>query len=245
MLANKNKLIPSQKRIIVLESPVLREYALSLKLEHLGYMVFSADNSTQALDLLKLLGLPHLAVVDLDLPDANKFCNNLKQFSDVPIILLVDNNPNHERVVSKKFEYLVDEVAVKPLKPLELIANVQRVLQKFGNYGYPLSAYIKINHNLSVNFAQQLLYKNEQIIPLSAIECKILHILMREAGHIVIANCLLKRLQLDNTQQLDSIIAKLALKLELNDTRQHPECPLEQQWIGYRFATKEEMTVQV
>ena len=222
-------------RVLVLESEALRVQSVSNKLNYLGYEIFTANSQDQALDIIQTHGLPHLAIVDLDSPEVQgyEFCVAIKQFSDLPVISLVhkgEQNINH-----MQFENITDEIVGKPFKPLELIAQVQRVLQKFGHYAYPLTAHIVIDENLSIDFGHQRIVKSGQSIPLSALETKVLHILMREAGDIVISSCLLKRLHLSKREEkrLSYTVKKLREKLELDP--ENPEYIIEEQWIGYRF----------
>ncbi|MCV6639128.1 response regulator transcription factor [Candidatus Albibeggiatoa sp. nov. NOAA] len=220
-------------RILVLESEALRVQSVSSKLNYLGYEIFTANSHDEALNLIQVHGLPHLAVVDLDSPEVQgyEFCVAIKKFSDLPVISLMQK----EVQTGHHFEHISDDTVTKPFKPLELIARVQRVLQKFGHYAYPLTAHIVIDENLSIDFGHQRIVKCGQSIPLSALETKVLHILMREAGDIVIASCLLKRLHLSKREEkrLNYTIKKLKEKLELDP--ENPEYIIEEQWIGYRF----------
>jgi len=222
-------------RVLVLESEALRVQSVSNKLNYLGYEIFTANSQEQALDIIQTHGLPHLAIVDLDSPEVQgyEFCVAIKQFSDLPVISLIQKN--EQNINNTHFDHISDEVVGKPFKPLELIAQVQRVLQKFGHYAYPLTAHIVIDENLSIDFGHQRIVKSGQSIPLSALETKVLHILMREAGDIVISSCLLKRLHLSKREEkrLSYTVKKLREKLELDP--ENPEYIIEEQWIGYRF----------
>ncbi|MEK7990578.1 MAG: response regulator transcription factor [Thiotrichaceae bacterium] len=234
-LKEKKYYLQQKYRVLVLESEALRVQSISNKLNYLGYKIFTANSQEQALNLIQIHGLPHLAIVDLDSPEVQgyEFCVAIRQFSDLPLISLIQkDSPNGD---SHHFEHISDDIVTKPFKPLELIARVQRVLQRFGHYAYPLTAHIMIDKNLSIDFGHQRIIKSGQSISLSALETKVLHILMREAGDIIITSCLLKRLHLLKREEkrLGYTIKKLREKLELDPD--NPEYIIEEQWIGYRF----------
>ncbi len=234
-LKEKSCCIKQKYRVLVLEGESLRVQSISNRLNYLGYEIFIANDQKQAFDLIKTYGLPHLAVVDLDTPEVQgyEFCIKIKQFTDLPVISLMQKGIQNEQ--NHRLEQISDDIMTKPFKPLELIARVQRILQKFGYYAYPLTAQIVVDENLSIDFGHQRIVKCGQSISLSALETKVLHILMREAGNIIISSCLLKRLHLSKREEkrLAYTIKKLKEKLETDPD--DPEYIIEEQWIGYRF----------
>lgn len=234
-LKEKKCCVQQKHRVLVLESETLRVKSVSSKLNYLGYEIFAASNKQEALNIIQTHGLPHLALVDLDSPEVQgyDFCVAVKQFSDLGIISIMQKGIQNEEMYH--FERVSDDIITKPFKPLELIARVQRMLRKFAYYSHPLTAHIVIDEHLSIDFGHQSIVKNGQNIQLSALESKVLHILMREAGDIVISSCLLKRLQLSKREEkrLGYTIKKLREKLESDP--ENPQYIIEEQWLGYRF----------
>jgi len=93
-----------------------------------------------------------------------------------------------------------------------------------------------VDHRLRVNLAAKQVNVNQQIINLTPIENKMLHILIREAGQIVTTRVLLNKLALNSESYengLSSHILSLRHKLEINPS--DPKYILSQSGIGYYF----------
>ncbi len=120
-----------QRILVVDDDPAVRRL-LNDKLEGAGYEVWCAASGDQALDVVQRRGMPHLAIVDINMPGMNglRFCEAVQQFSDLPVIMLsaVDEE---ETIVGSISRYAEDYVT-KPFSPRELVARVQRVLRRVG-----------------------------------------------------------------------------------------------------------------
>jgi DNA-binding response OmpR family regulator len=82
----------------------------------------------------------------------------------------------------------------KPVKSGELLARVRRVLRSIGNFAYPLGRYVKVDDNLSVNFATHTAVVQDEEVGLTPTEAKLLYILMRQKGKVVSTDFMLRRL---------------------------------------------------
>jgi DNA-binding response OmpR family regulator len=188
------------------------------------------------LALLRRHGLPHLVIVDIKVArQANfDFCRQIKQFTDLPVIILITQDDTSMSDATGCAS--VDFLNLQPLKPLKLLAHIQRILQKFGKFAYLLDTYITIDHRLQVNLATQQAVVNGQDIMLTATENKILHILIRDAGQIVTSRVLLEKLALTTETDENGLnvhITSLRHKLESNPSE--PKYILNRAGIGYYF----------
>src|SRR5712691_5583458 len=79
----------SQERILVCDDDPQILRALSLILRDAGYEVLIASTAEQALDRATVAG-PHLAIIDLLLPDQHgiELCQRLREWSEMPILVL-------------------------------------------------------------------------------------------------------------------------------------------------------------
>ncbi len=206
------------------------------RLEHAGYEVWTANAGDTALDLIGRRGLPHLAIVDLRMPrmDGFGFCRAVQQFCDLPIILLtaVDD----EDTVIAGIERYAEDYVVKPFSPRELVARVERVLRRIGDFAYALDPVVTVDDRLAVDFARQTVTVNQQPVPLTPTETKLLYILMRHAGRTVTTDFLLRRLW-----PLEEV-AEDSLRVHVHRVRQkiepvpaQPRYVLTERGAGYRF----------
>ncbi len=222
-------------RMLVVEPDEVLTRLLLKHLEHCGFKVFTALTGEEAMLVLEQHGLPHLVIVDekIALQTDFNFCKQLKEFTDLPVIMLIE----HAEIPAIDTSHCasIDFLNVRPLKTLELLAHVQRILQKFGNFTYPLDSYVQIDARLTIHFTSKQVIVNGRWINLTAIENKILHILVREAGQIVTTRVLLQKLGLepDDLNMLSFYIVSLRQKLEINIL--DPKYILNQAGIGYYF----------
>ena len=79
----------ADERILVCDDDPQIRRALSLILRDAGYEVLVSSNAEQALDRAAVAG-PHLAIVDLLLPDEHGIglCRRLREWSGMPILVL-------------------------------------------------------------------------------------------------------------------------------------------------------------
>jgi DNA-binding response OmpR family regulator len=220
---------------VVDDDPTIRRLVES-KLKLSGYSVFTACDGLDALEVLQRRGLPHLAIVDIDMPrmDGFAFCEAVQQFSDLPVILLTANS--EEETVIRGIELYAEDYVTKPFSPRELVVRAQRVLRRIGEYAYALAPVIQVDDRLAVDFAGQQISICGQSERISPLETKLLYVLMRNAGRTVTNDFLLRRLwPLDEVFEdtLRVHVYRLRRKLE-------PECSdwryiVTERGVGYRF----------
>ena len=60
-----------------------------------------------------------------------EFCRTIHQFSDLPVIMLTA--VNEENTVIEGLEEHAEDYIIKPFNPGELVARINRVLQRMGS----------------------------------------------------------------------------------------------------------------
>jgi DNA-binding response OmpR family regulator len=158
-----------------------------------GFDVLIASSSRAALDLIAHRGLPHLAVVDLNMPgmDGFEFCRQVLRFSDLPIIILTA--VDEEETVIQAIDHYAEDYVTKPFSPRELVARVRRVLRRIGDFAYCLEPVTRVDERLAVDFMGQQALVDDKPVDLSPTEAKILYLLMRDAGRSLSSEYLLRR----------------------------------------------------
>lgn len=206
------------------------------RLEYAGYEVVAATSGQSALEIIAQRGLPHLAIVDINMPGMSgfEFCKAVQQFTDFPVILLTA--VDEEETIIRGIQYFAEDYVTKPFSPRELVARVERVLRRIGDFAYALDPLIRIDERLAIDFAHQQVTVENQVNSLTPTETKLLFILMRNAGHTVSTDFLLRRLwPLDEVFEdtLRVHIYRLRQKIEANPTK--PMYIVTDRGQGYSF----------
>ena len=181
-------------RILVVDDDPAILRLVGDKLDRAGYEVWTASSGSQALDVIHRRGLPHLAIVDIIMPelDGFGFCRAIQQFTDLPVIMLTA--VDEEETIIQGIEQFAEDYITKPFSPRELVARVQRVLRRIGDFAYALDPVARIDDHLAVDLAHQQAIVDGQPVELTPTETKLLYILMRNAGRTVSIDFLLRRL---------------------------------------------------
>jgi len=184
-------------------------------------------------------GLPHLAIVDIMMPrmDGFEFCRAVQEFTDLPIIILTA--VDEEETIIRGIQLFAEDYVTKPFSPRELVARVQRVLRRIGDFAYALDPVTWVDDRLAVDFAHQQAVVDGQPMDLTPTETKILYILMRNAGRTVTVGFLLRRLWPLEEVFEDALrvhVHRLRKKVELNPGQ--PQYIVTERGLGYRFAAK-------
>lgn len=226
----------SLQRILVVDDDPAILRLVGDKLNFAGYEVFTATSGQQALDLIKGRGLPHLAIVDVNMPgmDGFEFCRLVQSYSDLPVIMLTA--VDEEETVIMGLQRYAEDYVTKPFSPRELVARVQRVLRRVGDFTYALDPITTIDDWLQVDFSHQRVIVNGQSSVLTPTESKLLYILIRNSGHTVTNEFLLQRLWPCEEVFEDTLrvhIHRLRKKLRGADPQR--QYILTERGLGYRF----------
>ncbi|MEZ5041120.1 MAG: response regulator [Saprospiraceae bacterium] len=117
-------------RILICEGGEMLISALKFRLEKKGFDVFLAAKKVEAGKRIQEKR-PDLIVLDVDLPGFSEaelitFIKD-RNAQEVPLILL--GNIEHGDFVLDALKMGADDFIIKPIKPLELILRIQKVLQ--------------------------------------------------------------------------------------------------------------------
>lgn len=232
---NGDALAGVQRILVVDDDPTILRM-VQQKLERSGYQVLTASSGRQALDVIAQRGIPHLAIVDINMPLMNgfEFCQIIQGFTDLPVILV--SAVDEEETIIEGINRYAEDYVVKPFSPRELVARVQRVLRRMGDYAYTMDPVTVVDEYLSVDFAHQEAIAGGQTIPLTPTETKLLHILMRNAGRTATADFLLRRLWPREEVFEDTLrvhVHRLRQKIEPNPSQ--PRYVLTERGLGYSF----------
>jgi DNA-binding response OmpR family regulator len=228
-----------QRILIVDDDPAIVRLVKD-KLENAGFEVFTASSGHQALDVINRRGMPHLAIVDINMPGMNgfEFCEAIQQFSDLPVIFL--SAVDEEDTIIQGINRYAEDYVTKPFSPRELLARVQRVLRRIGDYAYTLELITRVDERLAVDFPHQRALVSGQAIPLTPTETKLLYLLIRNAGRTVTTSFLLRRLWPMEEVFEDTLRVHVhRLRQKIEPVPAQPCYILTERGLGYSFPVKE------
>jgi DNA-binding response OmpR family regulator len=205
--------------ILVVDDEHLYRHLLQVNLEKEGYDVITANDGEEALDLTSNRH-PDLVILDIMMPklDGLSTCERIRQFSNVPIIILTARGEEQDRV--KGLNLGADDYVVKPFSATELIARVRAVLRRAETTEQITQNRYFIHGNLKIDFARAEVWKENKPIYLSATEYRLLIQFAHNAGQVLPASELLVSIwgpqYSEDKEILWVSIARLRQKLEDN-----------------------------
>ena len=128
------------------------------------------------------------AVLDIMLPDGNGFdlFKKIRRYSDLPVIFLtaVDD----EDSVVNGLELGADDYITKPFSTRELIARIKRVANKNSKKN------IITVSGITLDLDKSAVFENGKQLELTALEYKLLSLLMQNAGKVVTRELILEKI---------------------------------------------------
>jgi DNA-binding response OmpR family regulator len=114
-----------QRILVVDDDPIVQTLVRSI-LNRADFDVFTAASGEDALNLIKLGRIPHLALVDINMPpgmDGFKFCKEAhKRVPNLPIIML--SGAGDEKTIVKAFDVVqADDYIIKPTDSNQLMGQ--------------------------------------------------------------------------------------------------------------------------
>ena len=205
--------------ILVVDDEPLYQRLLKANLEQEGYEVITAGDGEEALEIISSQH-PDLVVLDVMMPklDGLTTCERIRQFSNMPIIILTARGEEQDRV--KGLNLGADDYVVKPFSATELIARVKAVLRRAQTTEQVSQNRYFIHGNLKIDFARAEVWKGNKPVYLSATEYRLLIQFAHNVGQVLSAEELLVSIwgpqYRDDKEILWVSIARLRQKLEDN-----------------------------
>lgn len=176
--------------IFLLEDDEAIGIGLTYSLENEGYNVTLAKSVKEAEKIIDEKEFS-LYILDLILPDGSGYdvCKRIKAKGDLPVIFLTayDDEVN----VIMGFELGADDYISKPFRVKELMLRIKSVMRRYSNE--TSDGIIKIN-SLKINTNEAKVYKNNEEIILTAMEYRLLLILLSNRGKVLSRTALLENI---------------------------------------------------
>lgn len=197
--------------ILILEDEVKLARVLAQYLEREGYDTDVHHRGDTALDWFRQHS-PALILLDLMLPgmDGLTLCRELRKTSDVPIIMTTARVEEIDRLLG--LELGADDYICKPYSPREVVARVKAVLRRTqpGPTESPVRELVLEDQSNRVSIG-------EQSAELTAVEMRLLQVLLQQPGRIYSRDQLMNAIYTDqrlvSDRTVDSHIKNLRKKL--------------------------------
>jgi two-component system response regulator BaeR len=204
----------SQKTILIVEDEIKLASLLS---EYLAHADYASHIIVDGLDVIPWLRAhtADLVVLDLMLPnrDGIELCRDIRQFSNVPIIMTTARIEEIDRLLGLALG--ADDYICKPYSPREVVARIKAVLRRVSpEQPTPVSVTPEL---LTLDARSYRVSVGNQSISLSTIEFTLLSILYNEPTRLYSRNQLMDSIYPDqrivSDRTVDSHIKKLRKKL--------------------------------
>ena len=236
MLAEAQGRKDGVRRILAVEDDPDLLRLIARELTAAGFEVWPAASAERALELIEERGLPHLGLIYILLPglDGLELCRRLQEWSDLPVVFLTA--VDEEETVVDAIQRFAEDYIVKPFSPREMVARVERVLRRIGDFAYALAPVVPVDGRLAVDFAHQRALVDGLPVPLTATETKLLYVLLRSAGRVVETSFLLRRLWPVDEVYEDTLRVHIhRLRGKIEPTPSRPRYIVTERGTGYRF----------
>lgn len=222
------------KRILIVDDEPRYLRLLEANLRTDGYEIITAQNGVEALEVFSSQPVD-LILLDIMMPKLDGFatCQRIREFSNVPIIMLTAKGEEQDRV--RGLDLGADDYLVKPFSATELLARVRAVLRRAQVTVEGGQARYFTHGNLRIDFARAEVWRGNQPVYLSATEYRLLLQFAHNIGRIMTAEELLTSIwgveYRDDKEILWVSIARLRQKLE--DDPHSPKHIVTRSGLGY------------
>ena len=224
-------------KILVVDDEALLVKGIRFNLKSEGYDVITGSNGQEAVEMAQK-EQPDLIVLDVMMPvmDGLTACSKIREFSDVPIVLLTAKVEDMDKLIG--FDHGADDYLTKPFNILELKARIRALLRRAGSAEKKQTGNRLTAGNITLDLDARNAYKGEELVMLTAKEFDVVEFLMRNAGRVYSREALLDTIWAyeyrSDIRTVDVHIRRLREKLEENPAQ--PQHILTKWGVGYYFS---------
>ncbi len=179
-------------KVLVVDDEKIIVKGLNFSLSQDGMEVSCAYDGEEALNMAKE-NTYDIILLDLMLPkmDGLQVCQEIRQFSDVPIIMLTAKGEDMDKIMG--LEYGADDYITKPYNILELKARMKAILRRHTKEpaGTAPSGIVEFKE-LKLDTDSRTLLINDKEINLTAREFNLLELMAKHPGKVYSREGLLK-----------------------------------------------------
>ena len=223
-------------KILVVDDEELLVKGIRFNLQNEGYDVITGSDGLEALHAVQEQN-PDLVVLDVMMPnmDGLTACAKIREFSDVPIILLTAKTADMDKLIG--FDHGADDYLTKPFNILELKARIRALLRRANSGSKKETGNMLTIGTISLDLDARNAFRNGVIADLTAKEFDVIEFLMRNPNRVYSREALLDTIWAyeyrSDIRTVDVHIRRLREKLEVNPAE--PQYILTKWGVGYYF----------
>lgn len=222
--------------IIEDEERLVKDISFCLTVRYPESTIISSAKWLKGVEMIET-EMPDLVIVSSSLPnvDATKLISQIRQFSDVPLLVLIEGENDIDRAMA--LEAGADDYIPKPFSPIELIARVKALLRRTHGLGYKQEQMFSAG-GLVMNFSTREVAVDGREVKLTPREYGLLVELVRNEGRVLPHRVLLEKVwgseYTNDYGFVKKYIYRLRSKIELDPV--NPQMILSERGVGYKFA---------
>ena len=220
-----------QKLLIVDDEPQIIRVMRQILAAH-QYQIRTASDGEAGFEMFNDWK-PDLVITDLQMPnvDGLELCRKIREFSDVPIIIL--SVRDEEKTIVEALDCGADDYITKPFATNILLARVRANLRRVSA---KVESFIELGE-FFLDIAAHKISVRGQEIHLTPKEFELLAILLKNSDKVLTHQVLLGKIWGDyyteSPEALRVLVGSLRKKIEIDAGK--PQHLLTEPWIGYRF----------
>jgi two-component system, OmpR family, KDP operon response regulator KdpE len=228
----------SMVRILIVGDEPKTTKVLQTDLSSQGYLMHVAANGVEGM-IVARDWQPNLVIADVFMPKMSgvEFCRQLREISEVPIIVL--SAPTHENTKVEALNAGADDYVVQPISMREFNARVRAQLRRYLVGGAEATRTL-IAGDFQIDLTQHRVTVRGQVIHLSPLLFDLLRCFVEHAGQVLTHRAIFQHvwgIDDDRRGHIRAYIAQLRKKIACTNHRRYI---VTESWIGYRFCASGE-----
>ena len=222
-------------RVLVVDDEKLIVKGIRFSLEQDNMQVDCAYDGEEALELART-NTYDIILLDVMLPKLDGFqvCQQIREFSDVPIIMLTAKGDDMDKILG--LDNGADDYITKPFKLGVLVSRINALLRRANSFQ---AADTELQSNgIKVLLLQGQVFKNGELLDLTAAEYKLLCLFMRNTSMVLTKGQILDKLWDCDGNYIDSstlTVYMRRLRMKIEDNPSEPQMLLTVRGMGYKW----------
>jgi two-component system response regulator VicR len=228
------------KKVLVVDDEKLIVKGIRFRLLQDGMEVDCAYDGEEALNMAKANSYD-MILLDVMLPKMDGFevCQAIREFSDVPIVMLTAKGDDMDKILG--LEYGADDYITKPFNILEVKARIKAIMRRTSPERAPqVQSSVIEKGDIKLDCDSRRLFINDNEINLTAREFELLEILIKNENKVYSRENLLKIVWGEDypgdVRTVDVHVRRLREKIEANPSE--PKYVHTKWGVGYYYNQK-------